>query len=74
MHPFEAYRRRQNPPLTQAALGRLLGVTRAYISMLEQNKRRLSVDMAISASVRMGISLAQLRPDIARHLRKQATE
>jgi transcriptional regulator with XRE-family HTH domain len=70
MHPFALYRKRQEPPMTQAELGRKLGVTRAMISLIESSKRRMSVDLMISASVRTGIPPALLRPDLAGALRR----
>jgi transcriptional regulator with XRE-family HTH domain len=70
MHPFTAYRNRQNPPMTMSALGDKLGVTRAMISLIESGKRRMSVDLMISAAIRTGIPPAQLRPDLASTLRR----
>jgi DNA-binding XRE family transcriptional regulator len=73
MHPFEAYRRRRNPPMTQTALAKVLGVTRAMVCSIESGKRRPSVDLMISAAVRTGIPPAQLRPDLASMLRRVQT-
>jgi transcriptional regulator with XRE-family HTH domain len=70
MHPFEAYRRRQQPPMTQTALAEKLGVTRAMVSLVESGKRRMSVDLMVSAAVRTGIAPALLRPDLASALRR----
>jgi transcriptional regulator with XRE-family HTH domain len=74
MHPFEVYRRRQEPPMTQSALAGRLGVTRAYISLVEAGKRRISVDLMVSAAVRLGIPPSKLRPDLAGALRRLRTK
>jgi transcriptional regulator with XRE-family HTH domain len=70
MHPFANYRNRQKPPITQTELANRLGVTRAMVSLIESGKRRMSVDLMISAAIRTGIPLAQLRPDLASALRR----
>jgi DNA-binding XRE family transcriptional regulator len=73
MHPFETYRRRQEPPMTQAALGKLLGVTRACISLIEAGKRRPGVDLMVLAAARTGIPPARLRPDMVGVLKRART-
>jgi transcriptional regulator with XRE-family HTH domain len=70
MHPFTSYRRRQEPPMTQSALAKKLGITRAMVCLIERGKRRMSVDLMVSAAIRTGIPPAQLRPDLAGALRR----
>jgi transcriptional regulator with XRE-family HTH domain len=70
MHPFETWRKRQEPPMSQTTLAGLLGVTRAHISLVESGRRRPSVNLMIRAAVRMGISPSLLRPDLGAALRR----
>lgn len=60
--------------MTQTELARRLGVTRAMVSLIEGGKRRMSVDLMISAAVRTGIEPALLRPDLAGALRRMRRE
>lgn len=65
-HPIARWRLRQEPPVTQDELGRMLGVGRSYICRLENGERRVALTMLDRVNRVTGLSPAVLRPDLAR--------
>lgn len=65
IHPLRAFRERQTPPLSQAALADLLNTTKASVSRWETGKRKPEVELVPSISEKTGIPPGKLRPDLA---------
>lgn len=64
-HPLKAFRERQDPHMTQDALGKLLGFDRATINRWETGKRLPEPEVLPVICERTGISARELRPDLA---------
>jgi transcriptional regulator with XRE-family HTH domain len=64
LHPLTRFRRGHQPQLSQAELGRMLGVSRSYINRIESGTRQISIEMLARASLRTGLPPALLRPDL----------
>lgn len=65
MHAIRAYRKAQKPPLSLDSLGADVDVTGATLSRIETGKLPLTVDLAKKLSLRTGIPMAVLCPDLA---------
>ena len=65
IHPLRAYRKRQQPPLSQAGLARDLGVTRVTVHRWENGDRSIDPGLVPSVSEKTGIPATELRPDLA---------
>jgi transcriptional regulator with XRE-family HTH domain len=65
LHPLAAYRDRQDPKMSQADLGRLLGVTRVTVHRWESGARKIDPELVASISQKTGIPGRLLRPDLA---------
>ena len=66
MHPFAQFRKRSDPPMTQAALAERLGVSTALVTHIETGRRQIPAEKAIEYERRLGgaVTRYQLRPDI----------
>lgn len=64
-HPLRIYREKQTPPMSQDALGTLLGVTRATINRWETGYRAIGLNYLSDVSRKTGIPMRDLRPDLA---------
>lgn len=65
-HPLRTFREKQNPPLSQDALGMMLGVTRATINRWETGFRAIGLNYLSDISRKTGIPTRDLRPDLAK--------
>lgn len=65
IHPLKTFRERQVPPLTQDKLADQLGVSKASISRWETGARKVDEELLPMVSEITGISIAELRPDLA---------
>ncbi len=65
IHPLKAYRLAQQPPLSQAALAKHLGTSKASVSRWETGERKPEPHEVPRISERTGIAPAKLRPDLA---------
>jgi transcriptional regulator with XRE-family HTH domain len=65
LSPLRAYRERQQPPLSQAELGSMLGFERMTIFRWETGRRKISAELLEDISQKTGIAKAELRPDLA---------
>lgn len=63
-HPIKEWRQSQDPPLTQAALGRLIGVSRQAVMRWESGRRQPR-DEHVIALVQLGVDAIRLRPALA---------
>lgn len=67
--PLRAYRKSQDPKLSQAALADKLGVTRLTVTRWESGARKIDPDLVPLVAERTGIPAKELRPDIVeKHL------
>lgn len=64
LHPFTKFRRDHTPPMSQADLGRMLGVTRSCINRIESGERRPSMLLLATAKRITGLEPNTLRPDM----------
>lgn len=69
IHPLKAFRQRQTPQLSPAALARMLGVSRSYVLRLENGERRPGLELLPLIEEKTGIAPAELRPDISKFLK-----
>lgn len=67
-HPIRAYRERQRPPVSQAELARMLGVTRGTVCRWESGVRLPHEDMLPIIAEKLHIDPGVLRPDLVRAL------
>lgn len=65
IHPLKAFRDRHNPPLSQAGLGKLIGVSGAAVSRWETGIRKPELDQLPGIIEKTGIPASALRPDLA---------
>jgi len=65
IHPLQAFREKQTPPLSQRQLADMLGVSTAAISRWEAGERKPDGELVPMISEKTGISPAELRPDLA---------
>ena len=63
-HPLTTYRLAQNPPMSLAGLGRLLGVGTPTISRWEKFQRAIDEDRLADIASKTGIPAKELRPDL----------
>lgn len=63
-HPFIDFRENHTPPLTQAALGRMLGVGRSYVNRIEAGERKVGLNKLRLIAERTGIPPDAMRPDL----------
>lgn len=63
-NPLKAYRKRAR--LSQQALARKLGISRAMVGMLENGKREFTAETAVMIEKNIGINRVMLRPDLFR--------
>ena len=61
-HPVRDFRVRQK--LSQAALAKLVGVSRAMVGLVETGDRRIAAEDVVAWEKATGIPRAKLRPDI----------
>jgi transcriptional regulator with XRE-family HTH domain len=66
IHPLQAYREQQDPPLTQHQLADLLGVSVSAVSRWEAGKRKPDLEVLPMIQRKTGIAPAVLRPDFAK--------
>lgn len=64
-HPLKAYREQQDPPLSQEQLADLLGRSRVTVTRWESGARKPEAEDLMVIHVKLGISPALLRPDLA---------
>lgn len=64
-NPLTAWRERHDPPVTQAALARQLGISRSFLKRLENGERKASVDLVRKIRDELGIAPTAIRPDLA---------
>ena len=57
VHPLEHFRGEQEPPLSRAALAKLVGVSRSYMTRLENGERNPSLTLAAKLSETTGIPI-----------------
>lgn len=69
MHPIRAFRLRQDPPLSQAAAGRMIGISATYLHRIESGEREVSSELLPVIRERMGIPADALRPDLVEQAR-----
>ncbi len=74
IHPIRAYRLAQKPRLSLDSLGADVEVTGATLSRVETGKLPLTVDLAKKLSLRTGISMSVLCPDLAPMFQDQPAE
>lgn len=65
IHPLQAFREKQTPPMTRAELARLLGVSRETVHRWENGKRDIDRKKLTDITEKTGISPHELRPDLA---------
>jgi transcriptional regulator with XRE-family HTH domain len=65
-HPLKSYRERQEPPLTQEDLAKMIGVGKSTISRWEDGKRKIDDELVGVVTEITGIPPAELRPDLAK--------
>lgn len=65
VHPLRAFRKRQQPPLSQQGLADLLDVRRPTVTRWETGVRKVDADLLPKVAERTGIPTVQLRPDLA---------
>jgi transcriptional regulator with XRE-family HTH domain len=68
-HPLTLYRHRQDPPISQGALARLLGVTAATVCRWESGTRIIDIGLVAGIADKTGIEVKQLRPDLYKLLK-----
>lgn len=70
LHPLMRYRLQQK--MSQAALARLLGVSRMRVNRIETGVRQVSIEMLVKiAEKKIDLPLAALRPDLKAILRRK---
>jgi transcriptional regulator with XRE-family HTH domain len=62
-HPLAEWRWSQRPPMTQAELGRLIGVSRSHVHHIENGRRQLSSTLLTMVSEKTGLRGEALLPD-----------
>jgi plasmid maintenance system antidote protein VapI len=62
-HPLTEWRWSQRPPMTQAGLARLLGVTRSHVNHIESRRRKISDMVLVTAKAVTKLRGEVLRPD-----------
>lgn len=65
-HPLTAYRNRQSPPLTKAALARELSVSKTTVARWEEGVRKIDADLVPRVAEKTGIPARELRSDLAK--------
>lgn len=65
-HPLTVYRKKQQPPLTKAALARELSVSKTTITRWEEGTRKIDADLVPRVSEKTGIPPRDLRADLAK--------
>lgn len=65
LHPLAEFRARQTPPMSQAALGKFLGVARVTVGRWESELQKIDSKLLPSISKKTGIPGRVLRPDLA---------
>lgn len=66
IHPLRQFRKSQNPPLTQADLAEQMRVGRIMVNRWETGARRITEKRLPVVMQVTGLSLKDLRPDLAR--------
>jgi DNA-binding transcriptional regulator YiaG len=64
-HPLKTFRENHQPPLSKAALARLLDVSTAAVTRWEARERQPEIDSVKLIAEKTGIAPAALRPDLA---------
>ncbi len=62
-HPLRVFREKQSPPLSQATLAKMLGVSRPYLHRIEKGARQPGRDLLPIITEKTGIAPRELRPD-----------
>lgn len=70
VHPLQAYRNSQTPPLTKAELARKLGVSKTTVARWENGIRKIEPDLLPSIATETGIPAKELRPDLVENHEK----
>lgn len=68
VHPLRAYRKNQQPPLSQKQLADMLGVDRVTVARWEAGTRNVDQERLPAIAERTGIAPAKLRPDLMKLL------
>lgn len=66
LHALTAFRRTQDPPLSQQQLADLLGYDRSTVTRWELGTRKIEPEDLPNISAKTGIPPAELRPDLAK--------
>jgi transcriptional regulator with XRE-family HTH domain len=64
-NPLAEFRKRQNPPMTPAALARELEISRSFLLRLESGERKAGTQLLHRIKDRCGIAPSEMRPDLA---------
>jgi transcriptional regulator with XRE-family HTH domain len=64
LHPLMKFRLNRKPPMSQAELARLLGVSRSCINHIENGHRQMGIELLLRATEETGLSPSVLRPDL----------
>jgi transcriptional regulator with XRE-family HTH domain len=70
-HPIQAFRERQDPPMSRKAFGALVGVGEPTVWRWETGARKIDDGILPIVVERTGIPAAELRPDLARLMEDQ---
>jgi DNA-binding transcriptional regulator YiaG len=65
IHPIQAFRESQTPPLSRADFGVLVGADRATVFRWETGTRKVDSAFLLKVSEVTGIPARDLRPDLA---------
>ena len=66
LHPIQAFRERQNPPLSRNDLALILGVDRLTVHRWETGTRLPDLGLLPTITKKTGIPGYELRPDLAK--------
>lgn len=72
VHPLTAFRKNQEPPLSQGDLAVLLGVARETVTRWESGARKINELTLPVVAKKTGIPKRELRPDLAEVMREAA--
>ena len=64
MHPLKQFRKRHEPPLSQADLARLVGVDATTVTRWESGSRKVDAALLPMVCEKTGIPPLKLRPDL----------
>jgi len=64
IHPLKVFREKQSPPLSQAGLAHLLGISRSYLNRIESGERQVSHRLLPVILQKTSIAPRELRADL----------